>query len=132
MKISRDKHWKFLEDELKAQTEEFKTTFEARAKRLLEETGEMYVAIFESFHNNGSMVMKFPNTRPIPRKGAHLLCMLLEIQIKPFIHGEALIKELFLIWTRSLVVLIPSFLIETIVLLKTSSTAQINLSLITN
>ena len=67
MRITRDKHWQFLEDELKATTEEFQVKFEASARRLLDEKGEMFVAIFESFNKNGSMVMKFPNTRPIPR-----------------------------------------------------------------
>ena len=96
MRITRDKHWQFLEDELKAQTEEFKAKFEARAMRLLEETGEMYVAIFESFHNNGSMVMKFPNTRPIPRKGAHLLCMLLPKELRsPSAWGDKTYKDLY-------------------------------------
>ena len=96
MRIARDKHWQFLEDELKAQTEEFKTKFEAQARRLLNETGEMFVAIFESFHNNGSMVMKFPNTRPIPRKGAHLLCMLLPKELRsPSTWGEKTYKDLY-------------------------------------
>ena len=77
MLISREKHWQFLEDELKAETEEFKSKFESPAKQLLDEKGEMFVALFESFHSNGSMVMKFPKTRGLPRKGAHFLCMLL-------------------------------------------------------
>ena len=77
MRISREKHWQFLEDELKAEAEEFKAKFEAPAKQLLDEKGEMFVALFESFHSNGSMVMKFPRARGLPRKGAHFLCMLL-------------------------------------------------------
>ena len=82
MRITRDKHWQFLEDELKATTEEFQVKFEASARRLLDEKGEMFVAIFESFNKNGSMVMKFPNTRPIPRKGAHQMCMLLPKELR--------------------------------------------------
>ena len=82
MRISREKHWQFLEDELKAETEEFKAKFEAPAKQLLDEKGEMFVALFESFHSNGSMVMKFPNSRALPRKGAHFMCMFLPKELR--------------------------------------------------
>ena len=82
MLISREKHWQFLEDELKAETEEFKAKFEAPAKQLLDEKGEMFVALYESFHSNGSMVMRFPNSRALPRKGAHFMCMLLPKELR--------------------------------------------------
>ena len=82
MRISREKHWQFLEDELKAETEEFKAKFEAPAKQLLDEQGEMFIALFESFHSNGSMVMKFPNSRALPRKGAHFMCMFLPKELR--------------------------------------------------
>lgn len=39
MQIIREKHWQFLEDELKATTEEFQVKFEASARRLLDEKG---------------------------------------------------------------------------------------------
>ena len=96
MRIPREKHWCFLEDELKAETEEFKTKFESPAKRLLEVKGELFVAIFESFHNNGSMVMKFPSTRSLPRKGEHFMCMLLPKDLRaPAKWGEKTYKELY-------------------------------------
>lgn len=82
MRMTREKHWQFLEDELKAETDEFKQKFEAPAKWLMNEKGEMFVAIFEGFHANGSMVMKFPNTRVVPRRGAHLMCMLLPKELR--------------------------------------------------
>lgn len=82
MRITREKHWQFLEDELKAETEDFKLKFDASAKWLMDEKGEMFVAVFEGFHANGSMVMKFPNTRVIPRKGAHLMCMILPKELR--------------------------------------------------
>ena len=96
MRISREKHWQFLEDELKAETEEFKAKFEAPAKQLLDEKGEVFVALFESFHSNGSMVMKFPNTRALPRKGAHFMCMLLPKELR--VHtswGTKTYKDLY-------------------------------------
>lgn len=96
MRISREKHWQFLEDELKAETEEFKAKFETPAKQLLDEKGEVFVALFESFHSNGSMVMKFPKTRGLPRKGAHFMCMLLPKELS--IHaswGSKTYKDLY-------------------------------------
>ena len=96
MLISREKHWQFLEDELKAETEEFKTKFEAPAKQLLDEKGEMFVALFESFHSNGSMVMKFPNSRSLPRKGAHFMCMLLPKELRAHASwGSKTYKDLY-------------------------------------
>ena len=96
MRITRDKHWQFLEDELKATTEEFQVKFEASARRLLDEKGEMFVAIFESFNKNGSMVMKFPNIRPIPRKGAHHMCMLLPKELRNHAQwGDKTYKDLY-------------------------------------
>lgn len=96
MLISREKHWQFLEDELKAETEEFKSKFEAPAKQLLDEKGEMFVALFESFHSNGSMVMKFPNSRALPRKGAHFMCMLLPKELRAHTSwGTKTYKDLY-------------------------------------
>ena len=96
MRISREKHWQFLEDELKAETEEFKAKFEAPAKQLLDEKGEMFVALFESFHSNGSMVMKFPNSRALPRKGAHFMCMLLPKELRAHTSwGAKTYKDLY-------------------------------------
>ena len=96
MRICREQHFRFLEDELKAESEEFKTKFESPAKRLLEVKGELHVAIFESFHNNGSMVMKFPNTRPLPRKGTHFMCMLLPKEFRsPRNWGDKTYRDLY-------------------------------------
>lgn len=75
MKMDRTKHWQFLECELKAEVEEFKTKWETPARTLLAKD-EVFVALFEGF-KNGAMVMKFPLTRQVPRKGSHLTCMLL-------------------------------------------------------
>lgn len=96
MLISREKHWQFLEDELKAETEEFRAKFEAPARQLLDEKGEMFVAIFESFNSNGSMVMRFPKVRGLPRKGAHFMCMLLPKELRAHaLWGSKTYKDLY-------------------------------------
>lgn len=76
MNIDRKKHWQFLEDELKAETEEFNKKFMTTAISLLKNSEEMYVAQFITF-KDGEMIMKFPNTRSLPRKGEFLVCMVL-------------------------------------------------------
>ena len=72
MNINRDKHWQFLEDELKAETEEFKKTYLTTAISLLKYSQEMYVAQFLAF-KDGEMIMKFPVSRALPRKGDFLV-----------------------------------------------------------
>ena len=49
MNIDRRKHWQFLEDELKAETEEFKKIYLTTAISLLKTSQDMYVAQFISF-----------------------------------------------------------------------------------
>lgn len=69
MYIDRRNHWQFLEDELKAETEEFNKKFMTSAISLLQISEEMFVAQFVTF-KDGEMIMKFPNTRSLPRKGS--------------------------------------------------------------
>ena len=96
MIIAREKHCRFLEDELKAEAENFNDKFNSLARSLLEEKGEMFVAIFEAFHANGSMVMKFPTKRPLPRKGMHYMCMLLPKELRPHRSwGDKTYRDLF-------------------------------------
>lgn len=83
MNINRKKHWQFLEDELKAETEEFKKTYLTTAISLLKISKEMYVAQFISF-KNGEMIMKFPNSRALPRKGDFLVCMVLPPELQDY------------------------------------------------
>lgn len=83
MFISRQTHWQFLNDELRAETETFKTKFEAKASFLLNESEEMFVGQFISF-KNGEMIVRFPNTRAIPRKGDFLYCMLLPKELRDY------------------------------------------------
>ena len=81
MRIDRKHHLQFLEDELKAETEEFKKKYMTTAISLLKQSEEMFVGQFISF-KDGEMKMKFPNTRSLPRKGEFLLCMLLPSDLR--------------------------------------------------
>lgn len=83
MNIDRKKHWQFLEDELKAETEEFKKTYLTTAISLLKTSQEMYVAQFISF-KDGEMIMKFSNSRTLPRKGEFLVCMVLPPELQDY------------------------------------------------
>lgn len=95
MIINRKKHWQFLEDELKAETEEFKKTYLTTAISLLKNSQEMYVAQFISFRN-GEMIMKFPLTRPLPRKGEFLVCMVLPPDLQDYRNwGDRTYRDLF-------------------------------------
>lgn len=73
MRYSREKHWKFLEQELKAQTEAFKQKLETSALFLLQEKEELFLAQFIKIEK-GEMILRFPNTRGIPRQGEYLYC----------------------------------------------------------
>lgn len=83
MNIDRKKHWQFLEDELKAETEEFNKKFMTTAISLLQNSEEMYVAQFVTF-KDGEMIMKFPNTRSLPRKGESLVSMVLPANLQNY------------------------------------------------
>ena len=83
MNIERKRHWQFLEDELRAETEEFNKKFFTTALSLLQNTEEMFVAQFVTF-KSGEMIMKFPNTRALPRKGEFLECMVLPPELQNY------------------------------------------------
>lgn len=95
MQISRKKHWQFLEDELKAETEAFNKKFSAKALFLLEESEEMYVGQFIKF-NEGEMIMRFPNSRNLPRKGEYLYSMILPKELRDYYNwGTKTYSDLF-------------------------------------
>lgn len=83
MIIDRLHHLQFLEDELKAETEDFKKKYMTPAISLLEQSEEMFVGQFISF-KDGEMIVMFPNTRSLPRKGEFLLCMLLPSELRSY------------------------------------------------
>lgn len=95
MDVSRNKHWQFLEDELKAETEEFKKTYISTAISLLKNSQEMYVAQFVSF-KAGEMIMKFSHSRALPRKGEFLVCMFLPPELQDYRNwGDKTYRDLY-------------------------------------
>lgn len=95
MIINRRKHWQFLEDELKAETEEFKKIYLTTAISLLKISQEMYVAQFISF-KDGEMIMKFPISRALPRKGDFLVCMVLPPELQDYRNwGDRSYRDLY-------------------------------------
>lgn len=95
MNIDRKKHWQFLEDELKAETEEFKKTYLTTAISLLKTSQEMYVAQFISL-KDGEMIMKFPISRALPRKGDFLVCMVLPPELQDYRNwGDKTYRDLY-------------------------------------
>lgn len=78
----------FLEDELRAETEAYKKKFLTSAISLLK-NDEMFVAQFVGFRA-GQMVMKFPNTRALPRKGEFLQCMALPPELQNYRNWGAM------------------------------------------
>ena len=95
MIINRRKHWQFLEDELKAETEDFKKIYLATAISLLKTSQEMYVAQFISF-KDGEMIMQFPISRALPRKGDFLVCMVLPPELQDYRNwGDRSYRDLY-------------------------------------
>ena len=95
MRVERIRHWQFLEDELKAETEDFNKKFLSKAISLLSEAREMFVGQFLKFRD-GEMIMKFPNTRSLPRKGEHLLCMVLPDELRNYHNwGDMTYRDLY-------------------------------------
>lgn len=95
MQIPRQQHRQFLEDELKAETEDFKRKFLSPALPMLKSTGEMFVGQFVSIRN-GEVIVKFSNNRSLPRKGEFLLCMLLPQMLRNYRNwGERTYRDLY-------------------------------------
>lgn len=95
MYIDRKNHWQFLEDEIKAETEEFNKKFMTTAISLLQNSEEMFVAQFVTF-KDGEMIMKFPNTRALPRKGEFLVCMVLPPNLQSYRNwGDLTYRDLY-------------------------------------
>lgn len=78
----------FLEDELRAETDAYKKKFLTSAMSLLK-NDEMFVAQYVGFRA-GQMVMKFPNTRALPRKGEFLQCMALPPELQNYRNWGAM------------------------------------------
>jgi rRNA-processing protein FCF1 len=84
MIYTRQDHVQFLEEELRAVTEAFKKKLETQAVSLMQDKGEMFVAQFITFRGNGEMLLKFPNTRTLPRKGDYLYCFTVPKELRNY------------------------------------------------
>lgn len=112
MIYSRKEHYLFLEEELQAQTDAFQHKLDTSASYLLNDREELFVAQFVKFAD-GEIILKFNNSRGVPRKGEYLYCFTTHKQLHNFrewgniTYGE-LIKnkgfstELVCIWQYSL------------------------------
>lgn len=79
----REEHYKFLEEEIKSQTEDFKQKLETNARYLLEQRGEVFVAQYIKFQE-GELILKFSTKRGLPRKGEYLYCFTLPRSLQNF------------------------------------------------
>ena len=84
MIYTRQDHFQFLEEELRAVTKAFKKKLETQAVSLMQDKGEMFVAQFITFRGNGEMLLKFPNTRTLPRKGDYLYCFTVQKELRNY------------------------------------------------
>lgn len=112
MIYTRKEHFLFLEEELQAQTDAFQHKLDTSASYLLNDREELFVAQFVKF-SEGEIILKFNNSRGIPRKGDYLYCFTTPKHLHNFrewgdiTYGE-LIKnkgfstELVCIWQYSL------------------------------
>lgn len=73
MRLNREEQIRFLELELRAQTEAFRQKLDTSAIYMLQETEELFVAQFLQFQD-GEMILKFSNNRGFPRLGEYLYC----------------------------------------------------------
>lgn len=112
MIYTRKEHFLFLEEELQVQTDAFQQKLDTSASYLLNDREELFVAQFVKF-SEGEIILKFNNSRALPRKGEYLYCFTTPKHLHNFrewgdiTYGE-LIKnkgfstELVCIWQYSL------------------------------
>ena len=87
MVYSKQEHWQFLEDELRAETELFKQKLDTSAKFLLLDRDELFVAQFLRF-KDGEMILKFSNKRGLPRQGEYLYCFTVPKKLRDYKNWE--------------------------------------------
>lgn len=83
MIYTREEHTRFLEEELRSQTEAYKQKLDTSALFLLQDREELFVAQFLNFED-GTMKLKFPNTRGIPRQGEYLYCFIVPKDLRNY------------------------------------------------
>ena len=80
---SREEHFQFLEEELRAQSEAYKQKLDTSAMFLFQDKEEMFIAQFLKFQD-GEMIMKFSNNRGLPRQGAYLYCFIVPKELRDY------------------------------------------------
>jgi tRNA uridine 5-carbamoylmethylation protein Kti12 len=83
MIYSREEHIRFLEEEFRAQTEAYKQKLDTSALFLLQDREQLFVAQFLTF-KDGEMILKFPNTRGLPRQGEYLYCFIVPKELRNY------------------------------------------------
>lgn len=83
MMNNRERHQKFLNMELIAETEDFNKKFSAKALYLLDETEELFIGQFIKF-DNGEMIIRFRATRSFPRKGEYVQAIYLPSKMQDY------------------------------------------------
>ncbi len=78
---TRKQHWQFLEEELRAQTETYKQKLDTKAVSLLRDREELFVAQFIAL-KDGELILKFSNTRGLPRQGEYLYGFTVPIELR--------------------------------------------------
>lgn len=112
MLYSRKEHYLFLEEELRAESDQFKQKLDTAASYLLNEREELFIAQFVKIED-GEMILKFSTNRGLPRKGEYLYCFTTPSYLHQFkewgniTYGELLKQkgfatELICIWQSSL------------------------------
>jgi len=112
MIYTRKEHFLFLEEELQAQTDAFQHKLDASASYLLNDREELFVAQFVKFAD-GEIILKFNNSRGVPRKGEYLYCFTTPKHLHNFrewgditygelIKNKGFATELVCIWQYSL------------------------------
>lgn len=83
MIYGRKEQWHFLEEELRAQAENYKVKLDTSALFLLQEREELFVAQFLKFLD-GEMILKFSNHRGLPRQGEYLYCFTVPKELRNY------------------------------------------------
>lgn len=95
MMNNRERHLKFLNMELVAETEEFDKKFSAKALYLLNESEDLFMGQFLKF-DNGEMIVRFRATRSFPRKGEYTQAMYLPSKLQDYRQwGDKTYEDLF-------------------------------------
>lgn len=112
MIYSRKEHYLFLEEELRAQTDQFKQKLDTSASYLLNVREELFISQFVKIEN-GEMILKFSTSRGLPRKGEYLYCFTTpnhlhlfkewgQITYGDLLKSKGFATELVCIWQASL------------------------------